>query len=141
LNGLNDVMQNKILQYAFFAAALAVALGAFGAHGLKPLLDDNSMQMYQTAVQYHFYHALALIICGMLQLFTGSKRAGIAAALFGAGLFCFSGSLYAITFLKATGADVPRWLGPVTPVGGLLFIAGWVVLLISAGTIAGSKRS
>ncbi len=140
MNELNDAMQNKILQYSFFLAALAVALGAFGAHGLKPLLDDKSLQNYQTAVQYHFYHAIALAVCGILQLFTTSRRIRIAAWMFGAGLLFFCGSLYAMSFLKAGGLDVPRWLGPVTPLGGVSFIAGWLVLLAASTTIVRSKE-
>jgi uncharacterized membrane protein YgdD (TMEM256/DUF423 family) len=135
LNEYNVVMQNKILPFAFFAAALAVALGAFGAHGLKPLLDEKGLQNYQTAVQYHFYHALALAICGVLQQFTNSKKVLTAAWLFGVGLLLFSGSLYAMSFFKAAGQTVPKWLGPVTPLGGVSFIAGWVLLLSASASI------
>lgn len=128
-------MRNKILPFAFFAAALAVALGAFGAHALKPLLDEKGLQNYQTAVQYHFIHALALALCGVLQQFTGSKKVVTAAWMFGAGLLMFSGSLYAMSFLKAASQTVSRWLGPVTPLGGVSFIAGWLLLLAASATV------
>ncbi|MEN8175704.1 MAG: DUF423 domain-containing protein [Pseudomonadota bacterium] len=103
---------------------LAVALGAFGAHALRPLTDDRGLQIFQTGTHYHGLHALALITAGLLiqRLPTGWGRAS--GWLFLLGILVFSGSLYAM----ALGA--PRWLGAVTPVGGTAFLAGWASLAV-----------
>ena len=107
------------------AMLLAVAMGAFGAHALKKTLTPELMAVYETAVHYHFYHALGLLVVGMLAsrlpetaLLRGS---GI---LMAAGLVLFSGSLYA---LSLSGI---RWLGAITPIGGTAFLLAWLLLLI-----------
>src|SRR5579864_4432280 len=106
--------------------ALAVALGAFGAHGLRGRLDDYSMSVYERAVFYHFVHALGiLIVSGMLPTLPRAA-AGWVCWLLLAGVVLFSGSLYA---LALTGQ---RMLGAVTPFGGVSFIAAWVTLAIMA---------
>ncbi len=103
--------------------ALAVALGAFGAHGLRTRVPTELLGTWHTAVQYHAWHGLALFATGLLMLRMPAGRAlGVAAALFVAGIVLFSGSLYALVL---TGM---RGLGAVTPLGGVAFIAGWVVL-------------
>ena len=107
--------------------ALGVVLGAFGAHGLRQRLAPELMALWQTAVQYHLWHALAMLAAGLLSLQLPQQpwlRA--AAALFLAGTALFSGSLYAL----ALGA--PRVLGAVTPFGGLALIAGWACLAVAA---------
>lgn len=102
---------------------LAVLLGAFGAHGLKARLTAEQLAWWQTGVQYHAWHALGLLGIGLLLLLQPALAgARLAAWLLLAGLVVFSGSLYAM----ALGA--PRWLGAITPLGGLAFIAGWAVL-------------
>lgn len=105
---------------------LAVVLGAFGAHALKAKLSPELLSVYQTAVQYHFYHALGLLAVGVLILWTPSniwlKYSGGALL---AGIVLFSGSLY---LLSVTGV---RALGAITPVGGLCFIVGWLLLAIA----------
>lgn len=107
------------------AAALAVALGAFGAHALKARLAPELLAVYQTAVQYHFYHALGLALVGFaLVHWPESAWARAAGWTMLAGIALFSGSLY---LLSLTGQ---RWLGAVTPLGGLAFIAAWVLLAI-----------
>ena len=125
-------MQNKFLPLAFFLAAVAVALGAFGAHGLKPLLDEASLKTYQTGVQYHFYHAIGLAVAGLYSLHRPDKLVTIAGNLFVAGIIIFSGSLYTMTFFKAAGNDSLTWLGAITPLGGISFITGWILLMIVA---------
>jgi uncharacterized membrane protein YgdD (TMEM256/DUF423 family) len=108
---------------ASIALAAAVALGAFGAHALRTRLDPEALTVYQTAVQYHFWHALGLLGVGALMLeWPTSGRMGWVAGLLLAGLFLFCGSLYV---LALTGA---AWLGTLTPIGGLAFIAAWLVL-------------
>jgi uncharacterized membrane protein YgdD (TMEM256/DUF423 family) len=105
------------------ALAAAVALGAFGAHALRARLAPESFAAYQTAVQYHFWHALGLLAVGILMTqWATAQGLAWAAWLLIAGLIFFSGSLY---LLALTGA---RWLGAVTPIGGGAFIAAWVVL-------------
>jgi uncharacterized membrane protein YgdD (TMEM256/DUF423 family) len=100
-------------------AALAVILGAFGAHALRGQLDADSLQVWHTAVDYQFWHALALL--GLAS--APASRWRIASLIaFAMGIVLFCGSLYAL----ALGA--PRWIGAVTPCGGLAFIAGWICL-------------
>ncbi|MDS4042376.1 MAG: DUF423 domain-containing protein [Candidatus Competibacter sp.] len=104
---------------------LAVAMGAFGAHALKKTLAPDLMAIYETAVHYHIYHALGLLVVGLLALHLPEavlpRWAGI---LMVAGLVLFSGSLYV---LSLSGA---RWLGAVTPFGGAAFMAAWLLLAI-----------
>jgi uncharacterized membrane protein YgdD (TMEM256/DUF423 family) len=108
------------------ALALAVMLGAFGAHALRARLTADMLSVYQTAVQYHAWHALGLLGIGILMLqWPDSSGLRWSAALLLAGVIVFCGSLYG---LALTGV---RWLGAVTPVGGLAFIAGWIVLAIA----------
>jgi uncharacterized membrane protein YgdD (TMEM256/DUF423 family) len=105
------------------ALAAAVALGAFGAHALKARLAPESFTVYQTAVQYHFWHALGLLGVGVLMTqWVTAQGLAWAAWLLISGLVFFSGSLYV---LALTGA---RWLGALTPIGGGAFIAAWLVL-------------
>jgi len=112
---------------AALLGALGVLLGAFGAHGLKHRVPPELLALWQTAVQYHLWHALAMLGVGLLLLHVpqhGWLR--VAAALFLAGTALFSGSLYAL----ALGA--PRLLGALTPLGGLALIAGWGCLAVAA---------
>jgi uncharacterized membrane protein YgdD (TMEM256/DUF423 family) len=112
-------------------AGLAVALGAFGAHGLKRLVDAETVGIYQTGVQYQMYHALALLAVGILGDRISNHLLGYAGFLFIGGIVLFSGSLYLIASLKAMNKVVVPAVGIITPVGGLLFILGWIVLLIA----------
>ncbi len=109
------------------AAALAVGLGAFGAHGLKARLSPEMMAIFQTAVQYHFVHALGLLVVGLASARApGSPWFAASGWSLVAGLALFSGSLYVLALTEQ------RWLGAVTPLGGLAFIAGWVLLAVAA---------
>jgi uncharacterized membrane protein YgdD (TMEM256/DUF423 family) len=115
------------LAVASASGLLAVILAAFGAHGLKGRLDAAMLSAFETAVQYHFFHTLALLGLAALMQRLGDKPLLAASGyLFMAGIVLFSGSLY----LLALGG--PRWLGPVTPIGGLGFMAGWLLLFIAA---------
>lgn len=106
---------------------LAVALGAFGAHGLKHRLPADLMAVWQTAVQYQFWHTLALFGVALWLAHGQSGRSLVASGwLFAAGILVFSGSLY---LLCLSGQ---RWLGAVTPIGGTLWLAGWACLLHAA---------
>lgn len=122
---------------AALLAGLGVALGAFGAHGLKPLLDAHQgAELWRTAVLYHLVHAVALLALGIWMHADERVRSqGMlrAAALFWtAGVACFCGSLYAL----AIGVPA-RWIWPVTPGGGVCFLIGWTLLAIGARRIAG----
>jgi len=107
-------------------AMLAVILGAFGAHALKSHLDEAMLNVYQTGVQYHFYHALGLILVGIIALNIPVniwiKNSGWMMFF---GIILFSGSLYLLSILNI------RWLGMITPFGGLLFILAWLSLCIA----------
>jgi uncharacterized membrane protein YgdD (TMEM256/DUF423 family) len=105
------------------ALALAVMIGAFGAHGLRGRLDDYSIGIYERAVFYHFIHALGILI---VSVFIPGRAATWVCGLLAAGIVLFSGSLYA---LALTGN---RMLGAITPIGGVSFIAAWVLLAVTA---------
>jgi uncharacterized membrane protein YgdD (TMEM256/DUF423 family) len=105
---------------------LAVALGAFAAHGLKTRLGADLLAVFETGARYQMFHALALLATGWACARWPGAAAVAAGWLFVAGIVLFSGSLYAL----ALGG--PRWLGPITPIGGLAFLAGWACLAWSA---------
>jgi uncharacterized membrane protein YgdD (TMEM256/DUF423 family) len=113
---------------AGWLGALAVALGAFGAHGLKPLLTDYQLDIFNKGVQYHFVHLLALLAVA-LRLEQSANRVSPwlvrAGWLFVAGIAAFSGSLYLLACRELLPFPV-GWAGPVTPLGGLCFLAGWL---------------
>ena len=111
----------SLVRLAAALCFLAVALGAFGAHWLKPMLQERDLVgVWEKAVLYHFLHALALLVLG----FYGGATRG-PAWLFVSGIVLFSGSLYAM------GLTNLRWLGAITPLGGLCFLAGWAWLFLS----------
>jgi len=112
-------------------AGLAVALGAFGAHGLKKIVDADTVAIYQTGVQYQMYHALALLAVGMLAERFQNGIINYAGFLFIAGIVFFSGSLYLIASLKAMNKEISTGVGIMTPIGGMLFIFGWILLLFA----------
>jgi len=124
-------MQRLFLVLGSLLAGLAVALGAFGAHGLKKLVDADTVGIYQTGVQYQMYHALALILTGILADKIVSGLINYAGLLFIGGIVFFSGSLYLIASLRAMNKVVSTGIGILTPLGGLLFILGWVLLLVA----------
>lgn len=107
---------------------LGVALGAFGAHALKARLAGDLLPIWKTAVEYHFWHALALVLVGVLALQRPGTALNVAGGAFALGVLVFSGSLYA---LALSGV---RALGAVTPIGGVLLLVGWAALLWAAVT-------
>ena len=107
-------------------AGLAVAFGAFGAHGLKGVLSADMLATFETGVRYHMYHALALIAVALAYAQWQKPLLIMAGWLFVAGIVIFSGSLY---LLSLTGL---RWLGAITPIGGVALIVGWVLLAVAA---------
>ena len=120
----------NILFWAAILGALAVAIGAFGAHGLKPRLSDYQQAIFEKGVQYQFYHALACCLAGVLAFqLDSTKYFKPAAWCFGIGICFFSGSLYLLACRDLLPFSV-AWAGPVTPLGGLLFVAGWALLAL-----------
>lgn len=116
-------MQKVILLSASAFGALSVMIGAFGAHALRASLEaSNRLDTFETAVKYQFYHTLALLAIGLLMYRLSDKLLDYAGLSMIGGILIFSGSLY---ILCLTGV---RWLGAITPIGGLLMIAGWVLL-------------
>ena len=126
-------MDKRTIAWAAGLMAAGVALGAFGAHALKARLGADALGQWHTGVDYHFLHALGMLAVGMLHDVLGRAAVRRMALLFLAGIMLFSGSLYLLATrdLLGTQALTPV-LGPITPVGGLLFIAGWIHLLITA---------
>jgi uncharacterized membrane protein YgdD (TMEM256/DUF423 family) len=118
-------MSKTILMTGAGLMALAVIVGAFGAHALKSKLSVDMLQVYKTGVEYHFYHALGLILIGIISLHISSGLINWSAIFMTLGIVLFSGSLYV---LAITGV---KWLGAITPLGGVSFIVGWVLLLIA----------
>jgi len=117
-----------ILQIAALLGGLGVAIGAFGAHGLRPMLEASGrFDTFETAVRYQFYHTLALLGIGVLLAARPELRGlGTTAWLWLGGVIVFSGSLYTLCFTGITK------MGAVAPIGGLLLIAGWISLLLAA---------
>jgi uncharacterized membrane protein YgdD (TMEM256/DUF423 family) len=123
-------MSRKIIITAAVFGLLGVVAGAFGAHGLDPLLTSKQKEVWHTAVQYQFYHVFALLF---LSFFNGdAKLTRISYYLFTFGVICFSGSLYLLACSDLLGITNLMIIGPVTPLGGLLFIAGWATLALAA---------
>jgi uncharacterized membrane protein YgdD (TMEM256/DUF423 family) len=121
-------MTTQTLRWAAVSGALAVTIGAFGAHGLKPHLSEYQSAIFEKGVQYQFIHTLALLGVALLQEHLGNQKAlRWSARLFLVGIFCFSGSLYLLACRDLLPFPV-GWAGPVTPLGGLGFIGGWVAL-------------
>ena len=126
-------MHKKYLATAAIFGGLAVAFGALGAHSLESLTkDEKILHGFQTGVQYQLYHALALLgVAFLLEKYQEAKLKW-AANFFIAGIVLFSGSLYLLTFLKLQGSAAVKFVGPVTPLGGIIFMAGWLFLLLFA---------
>ena len=124
-------MHKSFLIIASLLAALAVILGAFGAHGLKKIATPETVSTFQTGVQYQIYHAFALFIVAILFEKFSNSYMQYAGYLFVAGIILFSGSLYILTAMKATSKMGLSGIGIITPFGGLCFIAGWLLVLFA----------
>ena len=124
-------MSKSILSTAAILGALAVILGAFGAHGLKQLVPPETVTTFETGVRYHFYHVFALLATGIIAWQSPSVLLKRAAQFFLAGILLFSGSLYLLTILKATDTVGLSKLGLITPVGGVLLVIGWMLLFLA----------
>lgn len=124
-------MSRRILLTAALMAAIAVVLGAFGAHGLKKVLDASELEIWAKGVEYQFYHAFALLFLSQWKT-EQKKLQNLAYWFFSLGILFFSGSLYLLSTRILLDLSFVRFIGPVTPVGGLLFILGWCSLFLAA---------
>ena len=124
-------MNKRLILIASVFGILAVILGAFGAHALKSQLDPAGLEVWKTAVSYHFYHTLALLFVSILPASNG-KVVNMAAWFFSLGILFFSGSLYLISTKEILNIKQLSVLGPLTPIGGLFFILGWFSLITIA---------
>lgn len=124
-------MNKQIILTASFFGVLAVILGAFGAHGLEGKISDYHIETWKTANQYHFYHTFALLF---LSTFSRAKSQSIRVSFifFTIGILLFSGSLYLLSVRELLGITKISILGPITPLGGLCFIVGWIGLFVAA---------
>ena len=106
------------------SGCLVVILGAFGAHGLKDILDEYGKSIYEKAVLYHMFHTMAILVLGLIEKIQPEMQLSLAGWAFIFGIILFSGSLY---ILAVTGF---KWMGMITPFGGVFFIIGWVLLFL-----------
>lgn len=124
-------MHKSFLVTAALLGALAVALGAFGAHGLKAKANEYTLGIFETAVKYQFYHVFALLAVAILYQYFNTTWLLWSGRLFITGTILFSGSLYLLTAFLVAGNESMKWLGAITPIGGLCFIAGWVCIAVA----------
>jgi uncharacterized membrane protein YgdD (TMEM256/DUF423 family) len=124
-------MNKTFLVIAALLGALTVALGAFGSHGLKDKVNEYTLGIFETAVRYQFYHVFALLAAGILFQSFNSNWMLWSGRLFIAGMLLFCGSLYLLTYFLAGNNESMKWLGAVTPFGGLCFIAAWVCMAVA----------
>jgi len=122
-------MNKQIIVTAAVYGLLAVVTGAFGAHALKSKLDAGQLEVWHTAVQYQFYHVFALLFLSTLNL-QNNNLLDWSYYLFTFGIVLFSGSLYLLATRDALGWPWIKFLGPITPLGGLFFISGWITLAL-----------
>lgn len=123
-------MNNQILKTAAILGALSVALGAFAAHGLKKLVNEDIVTTFQTGVTYQFYHVFALLALGIIYEKYKNKFLKNAFIFFITGITLFSGSLYLYTIKEAQQLDWLNWVVFITPLGGVAFILGWLCLFL-----------
>ena len=123
-------MSKKFLLTGAFLGALSVVLGAFAAHSLKKFVPIETVNTFETGVRYQFYHTFAIMIIGLLGLRIENSLLKWAGNCFIIGIILFSGSLYLLTALKATETVGLAGVGIITPIGGLFFVAGWVLMFL-----------
>jgi uncharacterized membrane protein YgdD (TMEM256/DUF423 family) len=124
-------MNKRIILTAAFFGALAVVLGAFGAHSLKKIIEPDSLVIWQKGVEYQFYHTFALLYLSTFARYK-HKLISLAFVFFTSGIILFSGSLYFLALKNVYDLPFVAILGPITPIGGLCFILGWVCLFLAA---------
>lgn len=122
-------MAKKIILLAVFFLTIAVILGAMGAHSLKAQIAPDKLESFKTGVTYQFYHGFALILIAILMEVFKKPGLKFVAILFAIGILLFSGSIYILSTAEISGIN-PKPFGPITPFGGLFFIAGWITTFI-----------
>lgn len=127
-------MSEFVLMCGGIYGSLAVILGAFGAHGLKKILGDEQLKSFETGVKYQMYHALLLILCGIIFPFEGFSE-NLMGWFIIVGIFFFSFSIYGLVLSGARGRKI-AFLEPVTPLGGLLLVMGWILFTVNVAGIA-----
>ncbi len=132
-------MHKGIIKTAALLGAVSVGLGAFGAHGLKKMLDVQGLAVFETAVRYQFYHVFALLAVGILYKEFATQVLLNAARFFIMGIILFCGSLYLLTFFKAQQVEGLNWVGAITPFGGVALIIGWAMIFFSV-LVPGKKN-
>ncbi len=123
-------MHKGFLKTAAVFGALSVILGAFGAHALKDTISDHAIAIFETGVRYQFFHALALLMVAVLYKELGGILLKWTGGLFITGMIIFSGSLYILTMLTALVSPDYKWIGAITPIGGMCLITGWLTMFI-----------
>tara|TARA_Y100000590_G_C15479890_1_gene923554 strand:- start:368 stop:742 length:375 start_codon:yes stop_codon:yes gene_type:complete len=116
------MLKTGILIGSFFSL-MTIVLGAFGAHALKDQLNEYGKSIYEKAVLYQMFHSIAIFVVAILNQFIDSTNLILIVWIFVAGIILFSGSLYMLAITQI------KWLGAITPIGGMLFIVGWIFLL------------
>ena len=124
----NHTLQKQLIQVGATFAGVAVALGAFGAHQLKDLIDETELNTFETGIRYQFYHAISLFLIGGVMRRFDEKTVKQVFQLFVVGILIFSGSLYILATRHITLGDNLKWIGGLTPIGGVCFILGWFLL-------------
>lgn len=127
-------MHRGYLKTGAILGALSVALGAFAAHKLKEIVDPDAVAIFETGVRYQFYHVFALLAVGILYLNFKKSTLRWAGIFFIVGITLFSGSLYLLTYIHASEIQNMKWVGPLTPLGGVCFIVGWLLLCVAVGS-------
>ena len=133
-------MHKGFIRTSAILGFLSVALGAFAAHALKQKISDYAVNIFETGVRYQFYHTFAILATGILYKEFPNKFIRLAGILFIIGIILFSGSLYCLMYIK--GAVIPgyEWIGAITPIGGLSFLAGWICLVTGVSVIRRAKN-
>lgn len=121
---------NKKIVLVGLLGVLGVGLGAFGAHGLKPLLTESQLTIYKTGVHYQMLHVGVLLAIALFSQFKSHSLLNRAFWAMALGILLFSGSLYLLSTREVLGITNWKWLGPITPLGGLSFIVGWLLILV-----------
>ncbi|HMI05596.1 MAG TPA: DUF423 domain-containing protein [Pedobacter sp.] len=123
-------MNKRILITASLLGAIAVILGAFGAHGLKKAVGAGDLEIWAKGVEYQFYHVFALLFLARFKI--GNRLVKLSYGFFTFGILLFSGSLYLLATRSLLNAGFVDYIGPVTPIGGLLLILGWLSMFLAA---------
>jgi uncharacterized membrane protein YgdD (TMEM256/DUF423 family) len=127
-------MNKQLIIIGALLAGLGVILGAFGAHALGDHLSTAQLKTYQTGIEYHFIHSLALCILAIASTHVSTKWQKIISYLFLAGIVFFSGSLYLLACRNLLHIESWKWIGPITPIGGLCFILAWFLFAYAVWT-------